>query len=81
MTDHTASKLVRMANQIGAFFGHQGEGPAADEKAVAAIAQHLLDFWDPRMREGILAHLAAGGAGLDPLVKRAVERLAASKAA
>lgn len=70
-------KLVRMANQIGAFFAHQGRGPEADEKAVTAIAKHLDDFWDPRMRSAIIAHGAAGGAGLDPLVKHAVERLAA----
>lgn len=70
-------KLVRMANQIGIFFAHQGQGPDADAKAVMAIAKHLDDFWDPRMRAAIVAHLGAGGEGLDPLVKRAVERLAA----
>ena len=63
-------KLVYMANQIGKFFASQGE-----EKAVAATADHLRKFWDPRMRTEILAHLDAGGAGLDPLVRRAVERL------
>jgi formate dehydrogenase subunit delta len=63
-------KLVYMANQIGKFFTHQGE-----EKAVAAIADHLAKFWDPRMREAILAHLASGGTGLDPPVLRAVQRL------
>jgi formate dehydrogenase subunit delta len=63
-------KLVYMANQIGRFFTHQGE-----EKAVESIADHLAKFWDPRMREAILAHLASGGAGLDPLVGRAVQRL------
>jgi formate dehydrogenase subunit delta len=63
-------KLVYMANQIGKFFAHQG-----DAKAVASIADHLAKFWDPRMRAAIQAHLAAGGAGLDPLVRRAVETL------
>jgi formate dehydrogenase subunit delta len=63
-------KLVYMANQIGRFFTYQGE-----ESAVAAIADHLVKFWDPRMREAIQAHLAAGGSGLDPLVLRAVQRL------
>lgn len=63
-------KLAYMANQIGKFFAHQPE-----DKAVAAIADHLVRFWDPRMRAKILAHLAEGGAGLDPLVRRAVERL------
>ena len=63
-------KLVYMANQVGKFFAHQGEA-----LAVPAIADHLQMFWDPRMRAGILAHLADGGAGLDPLVRAAVERL------
>ena len=65
-------KLVYMANQIGRFFASQGE-----DKAVPLIADHLVKFWDPRMRKAILAHLAAGGAGLDPPVRKAVERLAA----
>jgi formate dehydrogenase subunit delta len=63
-------KLVYMANQIGRFFASQGE-----DKAVAAVADHLMKFWDPRMRKAILAHLADGGAGLDPPVRKAVEHL------
>jgi len=66
-------KLVYMANQIGKFFASQGE-----EKSVPLIADHLVKFWDPRMRDAILAHLAAGGKGLDPLVRKAVETLPAS---
>ena len=69
-------KLVYMANQIGKFFVAQGEA-----EAVAGIANHLQKFWDPRMRRAIFAHLDAGGAGLDPLVKRAVQSLARAKAA
>ena len=63
-------KLVTMANQIGRFFAHQG-----DDKAIAAVADHLTKFWDPRMRREILAHLDAGGAGLDPVARHAVEKL------
>ena len=63
-------KLVYMANQIGKFFAHQPE-----EKAVAAIADHLAKFWDPLMRAAILAHLGEGGEGLDPLVRQAVKQL------
>lgn len=59
-----------MANQIGRFFA-----TAEPRTAVAAIADHLDKFWDPRMRAGILAHLDAGGDGLDPPVKEAVARL------
>jgi formate dehydrogenase subunit delta len=63
-------KLVYMANQIGKFFAHQPE-----EKAVASIADHLKKYWEPRMRKAILEHLAAGGAGLDPLTRKAVATL------
>lgn len=70
MSERSSEKLVHMANQIGKFFASQGA-----ETAPAAIAEHLRKFWDPRMRAGILAHLEAGGAGLDPLVRQAIERL------
>jgi formate dehydrogenase subunit delta len=63
-------KLVYMANQIGKFFVNQGE-----DKAVAAIAEHIRKFWEPRMRTAIFAHLDAGGAGLDPFVLSAVHNL------
>jgi formate dehydrogenase subunit delta len=63
-------KLVYMANQIGKFFGSQGP-----DEAVAGTADHIRKFWDPRMRLAILAHVEAGGGGLEPLVREAVERL------
>lgn len=62
-------KLVMMANQIGAFFVSQGGDPGP------AIADHLLKFWDPRMRAAILAHLDQGGAGLSPAVVAALSLL------
>ena len=65
-----AEKLAMMANQIGAFFKAQDEA-----EAPAAIADHLKKFWDPGMRADIVAHLANGGAGLHPLVRKAVELL------
>jgi formate dehydrogenase subunit delta len=64
-------KLIYMANQIGKFFTSQGA-----EQAAAGTASHITQFWDPRMRAQILAHLNAGGAGLDPVVRLALERLA-----
>ena len=65
-------RLVYMANQIGKFFASQGAG-----EAVAGTADHIEKFWDPRMRAAILAHVAAGGAGLEPLVRQAIEQLKA----
>jgi formate dehydrogenase subunit delta len=63
-------KLVMMANQIAAFFAAQGE-----ERAVPQIAKHIESFWDPRMRAAIRDHVAAGGAGLQPLTLAALQRL------
>lgn len=63
-------KLVRMANQIAQFFKSQPH-----DAAVAGIADHLRSFWTPKMRRQIADHAAAGGAGLEPLTREAVERL------
>jgi formate dehydrogenase subunit delta len=63
-------KLVYMANQISKFFDSQGR-----EQAVAGTADHIEKFWDPRMRAAIRAHLEAGGAGLDPVARGAIEQL------
>jgi formate dehydrogenase subunit delta len=63
-------KLVMMANQITAFFVAQGE-----ERAVPQIAKHIESFWDPRMRAVMREHVAAGGAGLEPLARAACHRL------
>jgi len=60
-------KLVYMANQIGRFFAHQPE-----EQTIANTADHLKKFWDPRMRNAIIAYVEAGGEGLQPLVLKAV---------
>jgi len=61
-------RLAYMANQIGRFFAHQ-----SDDKAIAAINDHIRKFWDPRMRKQILDEVDT--AELDPRVKRAIERL------
>jgi len=63
-------KLIYMANQIGKFFKSQDMDTAS-----AKIAEHITKFWDPRMRRAIVAHLDAGGVGLDPATRRAVETL------
>ena len=70
MSHKTSDKLVYMANQIGAFFRSQG-----GDAAVTGTAEHIKNFWDPRMRSAIFAHLAAGGDGLDPPVRQAIEQL------
>jgi formate dehydrogenase subunit delta len=61
-------KLAYMANQIGKFFAHR-----PPDVAVAAIADHITRFWDPRMRREILANRAT--VNLDPSVRQAVDQL------
>ena len=61
-------KLARYANQIATFFKSQPGEDAAEN-----VAAHLSDFWDPRMRRQLLDHIAAGGAGLDPVVVAAAK--------
>jgi formate dehydrogenase subunit delta len=66
----TPQKLVYMANQIGKFFTAQDR-----EAAPGKIAEHLTKFWEPRMRKAILEYVDAGGGGLDPEARQAIERL------
>jgi len=64
--------LVKMANDISAFFGSDPD-PAS---AVHGMVEHLRKFWDPRMRKAIVLHQRAGGEGLSELASLAVKRLA-----
>jgi len=68
--EKSLDKLVYMANQISKFCAGQG-----DAVAVSGTTEHLQKFWDPRMRAIIRRYLAEGGQGLDPVARRAVERL------
>jgi formate dehydrogenase subunit delta len=64
--------MVKMANEIGAFFA--AESPPG--QASKDVANHLKRFWDPRMRREIVAHYRLGGAGLSDLALAAVGLLA-----
>ena len=67
--------LIRMANQIGAFF----EAMPDREQAVKDIANHLRRTWDPRMRAQLLACLGEAEEGqLKSVVRDAVRALAQS---
>jgi formate dehydrogenase subunit delta len=59
--------LIRMANDIARNLAAQGEG-----EAIAATAQHIRDFWDPRMKAAIRV---AGPGGLSPIAAAAVARV------
>ena len=62
------TRLVAMANDIAAFFDSERD------KAVAAegVRFHISRFWEKRMRQAIIAHVAAGGVGLTSTAKSAV---------
>jgi formate dehydrogenase subunit delta len=66
--------LVKMANDIGAFFRAEPNR----EDAVAGIANHIAKFWTPRMRSKLNAYLREKGDGLDELPREAIARLNAS---
>lgn len=46
--------VVRMANQIAAFFS-----PYPREEAIKGVAEHIVTFWDPRMRRKLSGMLSA----------------------
>lgn len=73
MSHDSVEKLVKMANQIGAFFGAQKIG------AAAGMAEHLRKFWAPHMRATISEHVSHGGAGLEPIAIEAVKILQSEK--
>ena len=62
------AKLANMANQIVRNFAAQGE-----DAAIAATADHIEKFWDPRMKAQLRA---SGGEQLSPIAVQALERLA-----
>ena len=73
-----AEHLVKMANDIGHFFGAEPER----EDAIAGIANHIAKFWTKRMRDKLTAHVRLDGdASLDELPREALRRLAAQPAA
>ena len=73
----SADRLIYMANQIATFFAVSPE-----DQAVAATADHLRKFWDPRMRKQILEHLrSTKGRGLSPIALAAIQSLASEQAA
>lgn len=62
--------MVRMANQIAAFFKSYPR-----EEGLHDAAAHINNFWDPRMRKHLFAHLEKGGEGLDPFFLEAAKQI------
>lgn len=63
-------KINRMVNQIATFFESQPD----DDKA-GRVADHLKEFWEPRMLDQLAAHVKDGGEGLSPLALEGCKRV------
>jgi formate dehydrogenase subunit delta len=66
----TSEKLVRMANQIAAFFHSKPR-----EQGIAGVAEHINKFWEPRMRRQLFEMLDSGGEGFNELVVAASAKI------
>jgi formate dehydrogenase subunit delta len=65
----TIETLRRMAGDIARNFAVRGH-----DKAVLATADHIYQFWDPRMKAAIFAD---DHSKLDPIARAAIEHLQA----
>ncbi|WP_244494880.1 formate dehydrogenase subunit delta [Bosea sp. Root483D1] len=71
--DHASenlAKLASMANQISDFFKSY-----PDEEAIAAIADHINQFWTKRMREDFRTGFKTDASALSPLVQQARDKV------
>ncbi|MGW3472848.1 formate dehydrogenase subunit delta [Saccharopolyspora sp. NPDC000995] len=66
----STSPVMKMADDIAAQFRHYPPRAAA-----ASIANHIRQFWEPRMRSQLAAKVAEDGADCDPNVVAAVKLL------
>ena len=65
-----AHKLVKMANEIAAFFHAEPDQAVAIE----GVASHLKRFWDPRMRRELVRWMDEhDGEGLTELAAAAIK--------
>jgi formate dehydrogenase subunit delta len=67
--------LIRMANQIAAYFEAYPRTEALD-----GIANHIKNFWNPRMRKQLVEYIEGGAEELSPLVTSALAPKAKAKA-
>jgi formate dehydrogenase subunit delta len=64
--------LIKMANEIAAFF----EGEPDREQAKKNVALHISRYWEQRMRREIVDHYHRGAGGLGDIARGAVAILA-----
>ena len=66
----TDDDLTRMTKQIAEFFA-----PYGHEASVDGIAEHIRNFWDPRMRAALLGKADQDPDALLPVVLEAAKKL------
>ena len=52
-------QLIKMANQIGSFFSAMPDR----EEALDGVANHIRNFWEPRMRKALIEFIDANPEG------------------
>jgi formate dehydrogenase subunit delta len=62
--------LIRMANQIATYF----EAYPLEE-AITETATHIQRFWNPRMRQALIAQATADTEGLHAIIVQAIRHL------
>ncbi len=62
--------MVRMANQMAAFFKPYGEVEGTKD-----LASHINSFWEPRMRSMFFDYIAQGGKEFEPMVLAAAAQI------
>jgi len=62
--------MIHMANQIALFFSGYPH-----QEAVAGVLDHIVKFWEKRMKAQLKAYIASGGTGLHSLVVEAAQQL------
>jgi formate dehydrogenase subunit delta len=68
--------LIKMANDIGAYFASEPD----PEQAARDVAAHLRRYWEPRMRRQMISYYEERrGAGLSEPALRGVALLAAAE--
>ncbi len=66
MSEFPEHKIIRMANQIAAFYHSKPE-----EEGVAGIAEHINKFWERRMRAEFFTLVEKDETAFDPWVIKA----------
>ncbi len=66
------NNLIKMANDIGAFF----EAMPDQQQAAKDAASHIQKFWESRMQKALLAYIKTDGDGqLKPVMREAIKSL------